>query len=69
MVRKLKNSLLKLHVIDSRIKEIKTYYSRKEIESILTQYNRLYLSKAKNTLVYRENITKLLYKIRSKISS
>ena len=69
MVRKLKNSLLKLYVIDSRIKETKTYYSRKEIESILIQYNRFHLSKAKNTLVYRENTKKILYKMRSKISS
>ena len=58
IVRKLKKSLLKLYVIDSRIKEIKTCYSRKEIESILTQYDRLYLSKAKHTLVYREKNNK-----------
>ena len=69
MVGKPKNSLLKLHVIDPRTKEMKTCYGQKEIESALTQHNRRHSSKAKNTPVYRDKITKVLHRdeVREKV--
>ena len=69
MVGKPKNSLLKIHVIDSRTKEMKTYYGQKEIESVLIQYNRCHFSKAKKIPVYRDKITKVLHRdeVRDKV--
>ena len=69
VVGKPKKSLLKLRVINPRTKEIKNTCGRKEIESALAQHNRCHFSKAKNTPVYRDKITKAMHEdeVRDKI--